>query len=108
MLSYEIMYHTARIYLHSKPDVWRHQCSVSITIKTETLQNFRSAALLLFYFLQSFMLREVAYFSGASCNTAFQETKLTFENVVPATQVPATTALLLLLLFVTLIHGLYN
>jgi hypothetical protein len=54
------------------------------------------------------MLREVAYFSGASCNTAFQETKLTFENVVPATQVPATTALLLLLLFVTLIHGLYN
>jgi len=71
MLSYEIIlvYHTARIYLHSKPDVWRHQCFVAITIKPETLQNFRSAALLLFYVLQSFILREVAYFSGTSCNT---------------------------------------
>jgi len=105
MLSYEIIYHTARICLHSKPDVRGHQCSVAIAIKPETLQNFRSTALLLFYVLQSFILREVAYFPGTSCNTSFQESKLTFENVVPATQVPATTALLL---FISLMHGLYN
>jgi len=97
-MSYEIIYNTARIYLHSKPDMWQHQCSVAITIKPETLQNFRSVALLLFYVLQSFILREVAYFSGTSWNTSFQESKLTFEDVVQATQVPVITAVLLLLL----------